>query len=205
MIDLSDLKFSTQSLDMGDGDGLLRGDLLMCRTNGSIRLIGKAAVVRSDFERPHTFASYLLRFRFTEQDSLPMWVHAFVSSIPGRQFIERNAASSAGQHNISLSLIHRMPVPVPPADEQDWILTEVEERLSNVVASDGVLESTLLRASRLRQSILKQAFEGKLVPQDPADEPASVLLERIKAERSTETKKAPAGDKQRQQPTLEAV
>ena len=54
------------------------------------------------------------------------------------------------------------------------------ERLSQIDAADIAIDHSLHRAARLRQSILKRAFEGKLVPQDPRDEPASVLLERIK-------------------------
>jgi len=58
----------------------------------------------------------------------------------------------------------------------------VDQRLSTITASAQQLEVNLLRATRLRQSILKQAFEGKLVPQDSTDEPAGVLLDRIKLE-----------------------
>lgn len=73
---------------------------------------------------------------------------------------------------------------LPPFDEQVEIVQAIEVRLSNGDYTDASINASLARGARLRQSILKQAFEGKLVPQDPADEPASVLLERLQANRS---------------------
>ena len=164
----------------------------MCRTNGSVRLVGKAAVVNSDLEPYHGFASYLLRFRLMEIEVIPKWFHIYATSQLGRSFIEQNAASSAGQNNVSLSLIHTMPVPLPPLAEQRRIVAEVEQRLSVVQQAEATVEASLARAERLRQSILKQAFSGRLVPQDPGDEPASVLLERIRAEREAEAQASAA-------------
>ena len=74
-------------------------------------------------------------------------------------------------------------MPLPPLAEQFRIVADVDRRLSVIQQAEAAVEANLARADRLRQSILKQAFSGRLVPQDPNDEPASVLLERIRAER----------------------
>ena len=182
-IDLSDVKYSTQDLSIDNESALQPGDILMCRTNGSINLVGRTAVVRTKLEPLYGFASYLLRFRLLEYEPLPQWLHIHSNSRLGRAFVELHAASSAGQNNISLTLIHGMPIPLPPLAEQQRIVAEVERRLSVIQQSETAMVASLARAERLRQSILKQAFSGQLVPQDPSDEPASALLERIKAER----------------------
>ena len=183
-IDLTDIKYATRSIPIDAESALVKGDVLMCRTNGSVSLVGKTAVVNTELKPYHSFASYLLRFRLIEAETLPKWLHVYVASQLGRAFIEQHAASSAGQNNVSLSLIHAMPLPLPPSAEQRRIVAEVERRLSVIQQVEATVETNLERANRLRQSILKQAFSGKLVPQDPNDEPASVLLERIRAERA---------------------
>ena len=184
-LDLIDIKYATRPVPIDAEAALAKGDVLMCRTNGSVSLVGKTAVVNTELEPYHSFASYLLRFRLIEAEIMPKWFHIYATSQLGRDFIEQNAASSAGQNNVSLSLIHTMPVPFPPLAEQFRIVAEAERRLSVIQQAEATVEANLTRAERLRQSILKQAFSGKLVPQDPNDEPASVLLERILAERET--------------------
>ena len=79
--------------------------------------------------------------------------------------------------------IDPLPFPLPSLLEQQAIVAEVESRLSVADEVEKTVTAELKRAEQLRQSILKKAFSGKLVPQDPNDEPASVLLERIKAEK----------------------
>ena len=183
-IDLTDIKYATQPFKFDSSKALNVGDVLMCRTNGSVKLIGRTAVVKAQMEPDYAFASYLLRFRFWEKKILPLWFHIFASSEYGRSFIEGHAASSAGQHNVSLRLIHSMTLALPPLPEQHRIVAEVERHLSVIQNAEAAVDASLKRAERLRQSILKQAFSGQLVPQDPNDEPASVLLERIRAERA---------------------
>ena len=85
--------------------------------------------------------------------------------------------------NVLVMTLREFRIPLPPLAEQHRIVAEVERRLSVVQQTEATVEASVARAERLQQSILKQAFSGKLVPQDPDDEPASALLERIKAER----------------------
>ena len=95
----------------------------------------------------------------------------------------RRMSSGGVQPNLNLGLIKGLLIPLPPLAEQRRIVAEVERRLSVVQQAEATVAASLARAERLRQSILKQAFSGRLVPQDSGDEPASVLLERIRAER----------------------
>jgi type I restriction enzyme, S subunit len=85
---------------------------------------------------------------------------------------------------INIETLKRLPIPLAPEHEQTRIVQAVEQHLSVAVAVRGTCVSSEKRCERLRQSILKWAFEGKLVDQDPEDEPASIRLERIEAERA---------------------
>ena len=100
-----------------------------------------------------------------------------------RSHLERKAKTTAGIHKINQSDLATTPIPLPPDVEQGRLI-DVFTRLDSITcALRSEVERLEVRLRRLRQSILKWAFEGKLVDQDPNDEPASVLLERIKAER----------------------
>ncbi|MCX6678610.1 MAG: restriction endonuclease subunit S [Methanothrix sp.] len=95
-----------------------------------------------------------------------------------------DAATGTAQLTVSLQGLRSFKVPFPPLTEQKIIVSEIERRFSASDLIESILEINQGRADRLRQSILKRAFEGRLVPQDPGDEPASVLMERIRAERA---------------------
>ena len=79
-----------------------------------------------------------------------------------------------------------MALPLPPEKEVEAVLDALDSQLTNISALEADIDLNLQKAEALRQSILKKAFAGELVPQDPADEPAAALLARIRAEREAQ-------------------
>ena len=109
----------------------------------------------------------------------------------GAFYMNSNAQRLISAGKVGVALIHfntqsvaALPVPMPPASEQNRIVGEVARRLSTLDNLETIVRSRLNSAIRLRQTIISKAFSGKLVLQDPNDEPASVLLERIRVERT---------------------
>ena len=124
------------------------------------------------------------------ETSLAPLVATFIGSSVLQNWIMRRTRGIA-YTGINIATLKELPVPVPPVAEQPRIVDAVQHSLSIAVASESVCADNQRRCQSLRQSILKWAFEGKLVDQDPTDEPATELLARIKAERDA------AGDKRR--------
>ncbi|MBK3868814.1 type I restriction endonuclease subunit S [Pseudomonas stutzeri] len=98
------------------------------------------------------------------------------------------AKATAGQFNLTLEICRELPLPVPPEEEQTEIVRRVEQLFAFADQLESKVQSAKSRIDHLTQSILAKAFRGELVPQDPNDEPASVLLERIKAQRTAAPK-----------------
>lgn len=94
------------------------------------------------------------------------------------------AATSAGQYNVNLEKLKTITIPIPPVSEMEVLAELVENLLGYSESVSQTATSLGATASRLDQSILAKAFRGELVPQDPNDEPSSVLLDRIRNERA---------------------
>jgi type I restriction enzyme S subunit len=157
-IDISDLKFAGATLSIGAGDELTPGDLLIIRTNGSKELIGRSAVIRTELGRGTGYASYLIRFRLWRLPTFFDWIGTIWDVSFLRGWIEQRAATSAGQYNISMSVLSTMPILLPSVAEQTRIVAEVERRLSVVEELEATVATNLQRATRFRQSILQRAF-----------------------------------------------
>jgi type I restriction enzyme, S subunit len=130
---------------------------------------GRAAIVGAQEPFAIVRSVLLLRPLVTRRFVL-RWVQS-----PECQAWIKIASGSTAQAHFYIKDAKRMLVPLPPLAEQTRIVAEVERRLSVIDEMDGTVEADSKRAAGLRQAILKRAFEGKLVPQDPSDEPASVL------------------------------
>lgn len=167
------------------------GDFLFSRAN-TIELVG-ACVIVGRIQKHLMLSDKILRFSFL---IVPVkWLLFTLRSLHGRNEIESLATGNQeSMRNIGQDRIRQIRIPLPPLAEQHRIVSEVERRISVIEELKTLVTNTLRRAAILRQKILRDAFAGKLVPQDLADEPAERLLERIRLEKaeSEKLKKKPS-------------
>jgi len=160
---------------------LQKGDILF--TEGGDRdKLGRGWIWRGEIQEC-IHQNHVFRARLCSPDISSKLVSWFSNSF-GQEYFMREGKQTTNLASINLTKLRSFPVPIPPALEQEAVVNEIERHLSVAEEAESTIDSELKRAERLRQSILKQAFSGQLVPQDPSDEPASVLLERIKAEKA---------------------
>ncbi|MDG4648021.1 restriction endonuclease subunit S [Roseibacterium sp. SDUM158017] len=189
-IDLRERKAGAWSSTEGAPFAVQFGDVLVSRGNGSKTLVGRGGLVGAVPDAV-AFPDTMIRIPLNLECVEPKWFLQIWNSPFMRAQIESAAKTTAGIHKINQGDISGFKVPVPPISEQRKASEEVERLTSQEVALSTWSETELTRSSALRQSILKQAFSGRLVPQDPSDEPASALLARIRAASTGTPKRRP--------------
>jgi type I restriction enzyme S subunit len=188
-VDLEDVRYLPFSKDY-DEYTLRNGDLLFTRYNGNAELVGSCAVVRNS-SRMTVYPDKLIRGRVVEGSSLPDYIELALATGISRRFITEKSKTAAGQVGISGSDLRRTPVPVAPIEEQPALVATVQRLLQGQSTIAEQTRRSAVQLAQMEQVLLAKAFRGELVPQDPNDEPASVLLERIRAEREATAGSAP--------------
>ena len=161
------------------------GDFLISRAN-TLQLLGNPVIV----ERPTKnlmLSDKVLRLVMPDQKK--MWMKIFLTSSSGRREIESRATGNQlSMRNIGQKDLLEIPIPNPSQTEVAEIVRRVEQLFAFADQLEAKVASAKSRIDHLTQSILAKAFRGELVPQDPKDEPASLLLERIQAQRAAAPK-----------------
>lgn len=161
---------------------LEKGDLLVVEGNGSPEQIGRSAVWEGEIDHC-VHQNHLIRVR-PGSDLEPRFLNMFWNSSVNARQLASVASSTSGLYTLSTSKLKRVEIPVTSGPDQLRIADELDAVFEMAGQVQRGLDSAQRRASALRRAILAAAFSGQLVPQDPADEPASLLLERIAAERA---------------------
>ena len=178
-IDASDLKVAQFTNDEIATYKLNTGDILIIRSNGSVSIVGRCAVV-SENDTNYLYAGYLIRLRPNKLLLKSEYLLNTFSLHSTRKQIELKAKSTSGVNNINTGEIQSLIISLCGIEEQKEIVEQLDARLSVVDQLDLIITTSLQQSEALRQSILKKAFSGSLVAQDATDEPASILLARIK-------------------------
>ena len=163
VVSYDDVKYA--NFDSGELEtlDLREGDLLVIRSNGSVSLVGRAAYVR-DFDKENTFAGYLIRLRIIDKKKLsPKFLHLYLSSFRAREYFESVAKSTSGVNNLNAQEISNLVIPYVDIERQEAIIKEIDSRLSVCDNIEQIVEAALEQAESMRKSILKQAFEGRLI------------------------------------------
>jgi type I restriction enzyme S subunit len=143
--------------------------------------------------------NHVFRVRLHSDSLNPFFVSHYANEM-GRRFFIEEGKQTTNLASISLSKISMLPVPIPPPTEAVEILRRVSDALSSAADTLAMLDAEAADAARLKQSLLKAAFEGRLARQDPADEPANALLARLKAQNSNRAAIRPPKPKRHARP-----
>lgn len=180
---------------------LANGDLVINRVN-SMTHLGKSLLV-TELLNGVLFESNMMRSCLSPLVSGEFFAF-YLGSDVGRARLTRDAKWAVNQASINQQDVRRTPVPIAPANEQIAIAAILKEQLDSVDQQRVAIDQSLKQSNAQRQNILRAAFAGQLVPQNPNDEPASGLLERIRAERA-ERAKLPKVHKTKQHKEIAAV
>ncbi|RDT54179.1 restriction endonuclease subunit S [Escherichia coli] len=181
---------------------LKEGDLLLIRSNGSVDLVGKVAVI-SENDTQYLYAGYLIRVKLRLEKAVPKYISYCLQSPQLRQIIENIARSTSGVNNINSKELASLELPLPSISEQHEIVRRVEQLFAYADTIEKQVNNALARVNNLTQSILAKAFRGELTAQWRAENPdlisgensAAALLEKIKAERAASSGKKAARKK----------
>ncbi|MBS0476418.1 MAG: restriction endonuclease subunit S [Proteobacteria bacterium] len=184
-------------IELFDGElerfALKKGDVLVVEGNGSLTEIGRCAVWDGSIPNA-VHQNHLIRVRpiGVQSDYLETWLN----SPGGIERMTALAGTTSGLYTLSVGKIAKIPVPLPPLAEQQEIIRCLQTMLQAVCEQEAAIGKALAQSTAQRQNILRAAFSGQLLPQNPADEPASALLARIRAERAAQgTARKPRGRK----------
>ena len=128
---------------------------------------------------------------------LPSFICHYLLSPTAQRWFKARAKTTAGQANLTLETCRSLPIPLPPKSEQQELVDALAVSVSGISAQELAIQHGLKQSAAQHKNILKAAFSGQLVPQDPNDEPASVLLERIRNERAAREKSKPGKSSRR--------
>ncbi|CAN5425651.1 hypothetical protein BH10PSE16_BH10PSE16_12240 [soil metagenome] len=123
---------------------------------------------------------------------LPGFLSLNLLSPPAQRWLKARSKTTAGQTNLTLEVCRSLPIPLPSQAEQLALIAVADEAIHRVAEQAQAIQISLKQSAAQRKNILQAAFFGQLVPQDPADEPASALLARIRAERAVRASSAKA-------------
>lgn len=164
---------------------LSKGDLLFVEGNGSIDQIGRVALWDGSIPRC-VHQNHLIKFR-AGKEVIPGYVLLQMMAPTGRSQLIEKSTSSAGLNTLSISKISDVNLPAPNLAEQEEIVRRVEALFSLVNRIETRYLKAKAHVDRLTSALLAKAFRGELVDQDPSDEPAAVLLDRISAVRKRDS------------------
>lgn len=180
-IDISDVKEMNFTPAEFETFKLVDGDILL-NEGQTPDLLGRSAIWRSQIEGC-CFQNTLIRFQ-TNDSIVPEWALLVFRAYLHMKRFKRESQITTNIAHLSAGRFAKIEFPVPPPAEAAEILHRVSEALTAANDTLTVLDAEAADAARLKQSILKAAFEGRLVSQDATDEPANTLLARLAANRS---------------------